>query len=90
MTWKPLKSVRQLCWPGVRGASTQGHPTSELGPSGDLLRPLSDERGGSVAAAAQEPLGRGNALRSLQSHLGAVSCPSPWSFLVFGRNTGGS
>lgn len=90
VTCEPWKSVRQLHWPGPRGASTQGHPTSELGPSGDSLRPLSDKRGGSVAAAAREPPGLRNAQRSLQSHARVVSCPSLWSLLVFGRSSGGS
>lgn len=90
VTCEPWKSVRQLRWPGPRGASTQGHPTSELGPSGDSLRPLSDKRGGSVAAAAREPPGLRNARRSLQSHARVVSCPSLWSLLVFGRISAGS
>lgn len=85
---EPLKSVRQLCWPGPRGASTQGHPTPGTPPpSLDLL---GDNRACSVMAAAHEPPGLGNAPRSLRFHLQAVSYPSLWSFLVFSRNSGGS
>ena len=64
MACEPLKSVRQLCWPGPRGASTQGHPTPGTPPpSLDLL---GDNRGCLVTAAAHEPPGLGNAPGSLR------------------------